>query len=226
MTFTPRTFPLKSKVWTTPMRRPWYLHPEMAEKGMRWELPYEERLMKIGEELKERLHEKGVHFWDHQLRDYEALPSWEDYPGIFENQAKNYGKDPKEYDLWFINTKSIMYAWSHNVTIPLMAEAADQVLGHKGVMMHPSTAEKRGIKHGDKVWIESPLGRVEGTAFLREGIRPDCILVEGQFGQWVTPLAKDFGIPCSNPLMPLNYETTDAGGSAQDLVKVKVYKKG
>jgi len=57
---------------------------------------------------------------------------------------------------------------------------------------------------------------------LCEGIRPDTLLMIGQFDHWATPYAKDFGAPSMNALMPMLLDLTDATGSGADLVKVGV----
>jgi phenylacetyl-CoA:acceptor oxidoreductase len=59
---------------------------------------------------------------------------------------------------------------------------------------------------------------------LREGIRPDTLLIIGQFDHWATPYAKDLDAPSMNALVPMLLDLTDATGSAADLVKVKVTK--
>jgi len=35
---------------------------------------------------------------------------------------------------------------------------------------------------------------VQGIVVLRQGIRPDTLLLIGQFDHWATPLAKDFDL--------------------------------
>ena len=59
-----------------------------------------------------------------------------------------------------------------------------------------------------------------------EGIRPDTILMIGQFDHWATPYAKDMHAPSMNALMPMLLDLTDATGSSADLVKVKVSRLG
>jgi phenylacetyl-CoA:acceptor oxidoreductase len=61
---------------------------------------------------------------------------------------------------------------------------------------------------------------------LSEGIRPDTLLIIGQFDHWATPYAKDFHAPSMNALVPMLLELTDATGSSADLVKVKVTRLG
>jgi phenylacetyl-CoA:acceptor oxidoreductase len=61
---------------------------------------------------------------------------------------------------------------------------------------------------------------------LRRGIRPDTLLMIGQFDHWVTPFAKDQGTPSMNRLVPMLMDLTDATGSGADLVRVKVTAGG
>ena len=42
-------------------RGEWYLLPTMIRHGLRFELPYQERLLRVGTELGRRLHEHGMH---------------------------------------------------------------------------------------------------------------------------------------------------------------------
>jgi phenylacetyl-CoA:acceptor oxidoreductase len=61
---------------------------------------------------------------------------------------------------------------------------------------------------------------------LCEGIRPDTLLMIGQFDHWATPYAKDLGAPSMNALMPMLLDLTDATGSSADLVKVAIRSAG
>ncbi len=70
--------------------------------------------------------------------------------------------------------------------------------------------------------IESASGTTRGRAVLREGIRPDTVLMIGQFDHWATPVAKDFGLGSLNSVTPLALSLTDATGSGADLMRVAV----
>jgi phenylacetyl-CoA:acceptor oxidoreductase len=63
---------------------------------------------------------------------------------------------------------------------------------------------------------------VRARAVLRQGIRPDTLLLLGQFGHWATPVAKDFGMPSMNSLVPMTLALTDATGSAADIARVSL----
>jgi phenylacetyl-CoA:acceptor oxidoreductase len=67
-------------------------------------------------------------------------------------------------------------------------------------------------------------GVTRGRAVLRQGIRPDTVLMIGQFDHWATPVAKDLKLPSLNSLTPLALSLTDATGSGADLVRVRLSK--
>jgi len=204
--------------------REWYLHSAMVVNGLRYELPYQERLRRVGEELRARLHERGIHWWDTQLSEYEALPRWRDFPQVWARVALKHGKRPEDYPLWLLTSRSMQYSWGANVSLPILADVARHVRGHFGVMLNRKTAEGLGIREGDPVVIESPTALTRGRAILREGVRPDVAVALQQFGHWATPVARDLGMPNLNQVAAMDLDLTDATGSGADLVKVKVYK--
>jgi phenylacetyl-CoA:acceptor oxidoreductase len=208
-------------------RLQWYLYPKLVELGLRFELPYQERLLRVGKELGRRLHEQGINWWDRQLDEYEPLPKWRDLAAVWEDAlANHFGVRIADYPFWLITARSMQYSWGGNVSIQLIKEVADNVAGHGSVVMNPVSAERLGIGDGDVVEVSSPLNRTKGRVMLSAGIRPDTLLMIGQFDQWATPFAKDFTAPSMNALMPMLLDLTDATGSSADLVKVKVARLG
>ena len=197
--------------------------PKLVEQGLRFEQPYQERLLRVGKELERRLHEHGITWWDKQLGEYEALPHWRDLNGLWEDAlAKHFKVQIADYPFWLVTSRSMQYSWGNNVGVQLIKEVADNVMGHGSVVMNESAAEKLGIADGDLVEVRSPLNSTKGKVMLREGIRPDTLLIIGQFDHWVTPFAKDFDAPSMNALVPMLLDLTDATGSSADLVKVKI----
>jgi phenylacetyl-CoA:acceptor oxidoreductase len=67
---------------------------------------------------------------------------------------------------------------------------------------------------------------VRARAVLRQGIRPDTLLLIGQFDHWAMPTAKDFGMPSMNSLATMSLDLTDASGSSADIVRVRVTRAG
>jgi phenylacetyl-CoA:acceptor oxidoreductase len=201
----------------------WYLYPKLIASGLRFEQPYQERLFRIGKELGRRLHEQGINWWDRQLEEYEPLPHWRDLAALWEGAlARHFSVQIDDYPFWLITARSMQYSWGGNVGIPLIHELAENVAGHGSVVMNRAAAGKLGLSDGDLVEVRSPLNETKGRLLLCEGIRPDTILMIGQFDHWATPFAKDLEAPSMNALMPMLLELTDATGSSADLVKVKV----
>jgi len=202
----------------------WYLLPRLQAMGLRFELPYQERILRIGTELGRRLHEQGIQWWDRQLHEYEALPTCVDIASLWEDTlARHFGVDGAQYPFWLLTTRSMQYAYGGNVSLPDTDELARNVTGHDGVVMNRSAALALGIAEGDLIEVRSAAGHTHGRAVLREGIRPDVVLMLGQFGQWKTPYARDLGLPTMNDLVPMLPELMICGtGSGADAVKVMV----
>jgi phenylacetyl-CoA:acceptor oxidoreductase len=180
-------------------------------------------MFRIGQELGRRLHEQGITWWDKQLEEYEPLPHWRDLNAIWDGALeRHFDVKIGDYPFWLITARSMQYSWGGNVGIQLIHELAGNVAGHGNVVMNAAAAAKLGIGDGDKVEVRSPLNHTEGSVLLCEGIRPDTILMIGQFDHWATPFAKEFDAPSMNALMPMLLELTDATGSSADLVRVKV----
>ncbi|MGE5366359.1 MAG: molybdopterin dinucleotide binding domain-containing protein, partial [Betaproteobacteria bacterium] len=208
-------------------RLQWYLYPRLVETGLRFEQPYQERLYRIGQELKRRLHEQDIHWWDRQLEEYEPLPHWRDLSALWEGAlAKHYNVQIADYPFWLITARSMQYSWGGNVGIQLIKELADNVAGHGSVVINRAAADRLGIGDGEIVEVRSPLNATRGKVVLSEGIRPDTLLMIGQFDHWATPYAKDFHAPSMNALVPMLLDLTDATGSSADLVKVKITSLG
>ncbi|MEP7328807.1 MAG: molybdopterin-dependent oxidoreductase [Betaproteobacteria bacterium] len=203
-------------------RADWYLLPTLVARGLRFELPYQERLQRIGTELGRRLHEHEMHWWDAQLDEYQALPKWKNFPALWEATVIATGGRADDYPFWLLTSRSMQYAWGGNVGIQLMREVADNIAGHRGVIMNSQAAGRLGIEDGDLIELATPQRTVRGRAVLRHGIRPDTLLCLGQFDHWVTPLAKDFGVPSLNTLATMSIALTDATGSGADIVRVKI----
>ncbi len=198
----------------------WYLYPTLKRLGLRFELPYQERLMRSGQELACRLHDQGIHWWDRQLSEYGPLPIWHDFPKIWERHLIDRGFRPEDYPFWLITTKSMQYHAGGNAMIQLMDELAQNVRGHRGVLMNAGTAARLGIEEGDPVEVSSPTGTTSGPAIVAQGVRPDTLVIVGQFDHWATPYAKDLHAPSLNTVAPMSLDLTDATGSGSDLVRV------
>jgi phenylacetyl-CoA:acceptor oxidoreductase len=205
-------------------RTAWYLFPTLAAQGLRFEMPYQERLLRVGRQLEKRLHERGMKWWDKQLAEYQALPAWKDFAGEWEGALSAMGGAARDYPYWLLTARSMQYAWGGNAGMQLIKEVADNIAGHRGVILNSGKAKDLGIAEGDWVRIATPKAEVRARAVLRQGIRPDTLLLLGQFGHWATPFAKDFEMPSLNKLAGMSLELTDATGSGADIVRVSLAK--
>lgn len=205
----------------------WYLLPKMLDLGLRFELPYQERVLRTGRQLCNRLHEHGIHWWDRQAGEYVALPEWNDVERTWDDvYRRSFSVDPAKYPFWLITARSMQYAWGGNVSIQMIREVARNVAGHDGIIINSARAREMGIGEGDLIEVSSPICAVRGRAVLRQGIRPDTILMLAQFGHWKTPFAKDFDTPSVNRLVPMHVDLMDGGGSSNDAAKVSVTRVG
>ncbi len=200
----------------------WYLFPTLVAQGLRFELPYQERLWRVGQQLARRMHENDIRWWDNQLAEYQPLPAWKDFPKLWETELARIGGKTEDFPFWLLTSRSMQYAWGGNVGMQIIHEVAANVTGHGGVIINATRAAELGIADGDPVEIATPVKRVRAKAVLRQGIRPDTLLLIAQFDHWKTPYAKDFGVPSMNSLVPMSMNLTDATGSGADVVRVSV----
>src|SRR5690606_27932975 len=201
----------------------WYLLPRLMDQGLRFELPYQERVLRIGRQLRNRLHESGVHWWDRQLEEYEAMPEWKDLNAMWDSLLeKNYDVKAADYPFWLLTARSMQFAWGGNVAMQMIHEIARNVAGHDGILMNGTKAAELGIADGDWIEVKSPVGVAYGRARLRQGIRPDVVVMVGQFGHWKTPYVKDLKVPGLNDLVPMHPDFLDGSGSSIDATKVQI----
>ncbi len=200
----------------------WYLFPTLAAQGLRFELPYQERLWRVGQQLARRMHEHDMQWWNNQLAEYQPLPVWKDFPKLWETELARVGGKADDFPFWLLTSRSMQYAWGGNVGMQIIHEVAGNVSGHGGVIINTKRAAELGIADGDPVEIATPKAKVRGRAVLRQGIRPDTLLLIAQFDHWATPYAKDFGVPSLNSLVPMSMALTDATGSGADVVRVAI----
>jgi len=87
---------------------------------------------------------------------------------------------------FFVITHKRMYrnqsGFTVNNAILNRAIGADAATNY--VQINVTTAGQLGVKTGDTVTIETRVGKINGTAQVVQGIRPDTIAVSYHYGQW------------------------------------------
>ncbi|TGC41038.1 thiosulfate reductase PhsA, partial [Salmonella enterica subsp. enterica serovar Enteritidis] len=77
-----------------------------------------------------------------------------------------------------------------------------ELMWDNAVWVHPQTAQEKGIKTGDEIWLENATGKEKGKALVTPGIRPDTLFVYMGFGAkaGAKTAATTHGIHCGNLL--------------------------
>lgn len=198
-----------------PAENQYGVHLKMKANKLRYSLPYMEHVKKTGEKLKKDLAGVGINWWP--TEEYVPLPTY--LPSVVE-------EIPAEYDFYVGTNRIAQYNYGNNVDIPWFIDMAKEMLGQEYILMNDETARAKGIKDGDDIVVESPVGKLTWKVQLVPGIRRDMVMVPGQFGHWATPVARDTGRVSLTPLIPLSVEWTDPviGQMQGILTKAKVYK--
>ena len=106
---------------------------------------------------------------------YDPLPQYHEIPGSPASEPEI----TREYPFILIaGARSPVFFHSEHRMIPWLREMEPDPI----IEIHPEAAEKLGIRDGDWVYIESPMGRVQQRAKLTIGIHPT--VVAAQHGWW------------------------------------------
>jgi phenylacetyl-CoA:acceptor oxidoreductase len=198
----------------------WYLHVDMKNKGIRYELPYQGRIKVIGEQLKRRLHEVGIEWWDHQADSIgQSFPKWDAIPALYETIYKA----DTERDLWVTSHRASVFAGQQNFEVPWNLEVASDFLDVPVVLINPQTAKSKGIDNGDRVCLESVFGKTYANALLSETVRPEVLSVGG-FGTYISPVSKEYKWANPSEIQGIDVRLMDEVGGSSDQVIVKIYK--
>jgi anaerobic selenocysteine-containing dehydrogenase len=100
--------------------------------------------------------------------------------------------EAKDYPFYVITHKRMYRNQSGNtVNNVILNQALGKDAATNYVQINASAAGKLAIKNGDTVTIETRVGRINGTAQVVQGIRPDTIAVSYHYGQWSPGYAPD-----------------------------------
>jgi anaerobic selenocysteine-containing dehydrogenase len=95
------------------------------------------------------------------------------------------------------------------------------------ITVNADTGRAKGLKDGDRVWLETPYGRKEsGVVKLMEGQHPKSVGIAGQAGLWSEsrPIAKGKGSNF-NKILPCDVKHFDPITLCiETAVAVKIYK--
>ncbi|QDX81622.1 hypothetical protein B9N43_10380 [Denitratisoma sp. DHT3] len=107
--------------------------------------------------------------------EYAPLPFW--FPSVLESE-------PPEFDLYVMNWRTAMGGVGAG-TVPAtnvwLLEAAERDPYFSRILINSATARKKKLEDGQRVCVESPHGRIEGTLKCTETIHPEVL---GTIGCW------------------------------------------
>ncbi|OGQ81206.1 MAG: hypothetical protein A3G40_07200 [Deltaproteobacteria bacterium RIFCSPLOWO2_12_FULL_57_22] len=176
---------------------------------------YLEHLLARGDELKRLIGEIGME-WD--FSDYRPLSEWMACPSYEAIKSGGYDFIAVHYKLPYV------YGGFGNEN-PWIDEICEKTHSYD-VLVNADAAQKKGIRDGDEVWLESPVNKVRVKAKLTQCIHPEAVGVAGHFGHWSQgmPVARGKGINF-NSLLPTDLEHIDKISTALDhCVQVRLYK--
>lgn len=183
-------------------------------------------LKDVGDRLRGNLDEHNIAFpmiedMEHVFDLYNPIPHWV--------ESSEFRAPAEGYDLWAINWKTPYIANdAGNLTgNPWLAEVYDKDPWESVILVNPATAERKNLRDGAAVVVESRYGRIEGRLRTSELFHPDAVGVGGSYGLGTcqsNPLNR-LG-PNFNALLSLDPKTYDGVSAGQDTAPaVKIYLK-
>ena len=154
--------------------------------------------------------------WD--TSDYKPMPDWKPCPA--------YQDESKEHDLYVVNTTLPFHSYTVTPANPWLNEISEHHPYAYKIMINPVSADKKKIRDGDLIWLESSAGKVKGRVKVTECIHPEVLGIAGVFGGWAKgkPVGRGKGTHF-NSLIPFSLDRIDVISNGLDAcVKVKVYK--
>jgi anaerobic selenocysteine-containing dehydrogenase len=174
---------------------------------------YFENVLEAGGKVKEVAESIGLKDWD--ISDYEALPEWK--------VCLDAHASTDEFDLKACNFRVATHSMSWTAENPWLAEVAELNPYAQKILINTLTARKRGINDKDRIYVESSVGKVIGTAKVTECIHQDAIGISSHFGTLSKGKPVAYGKGTNfNRLVP--YRTDPVSTGIDACVRVKVYK--
>lgn len=139
---------------------------------------------------------------------FDPLPKWEEPPA------------PGPGQFYLLTGKVAQHTQFGTQNNPFLHDLYPE----NSLWINTAEAAKRGIADGDKVLVESEVGKAVIKAHVTEGIRPDCVWTTQGFGHQSKALRKAFASGGSDSDLHLTYTDPVSGGQALSQTFVKVSK--
>ncbi|MBI4700408.1 MAG: molybdopterin-dependent oxidoreductase [Deltaproteobacteria bacterium] len=181
---------------------------------------YFEYFIDSGEQISKLWKEhEGDDFFKIDWARFKALADW--YP------CPSHDDKETECDMYAFYWRAVTHCNSLTQQNPYLDEVSQDDPYIYAVQINRATAEDKGIKDGDFVWLENPQGhKVKGWVALTDGIEPKHLAIAAVAGHWgkYMPIAKGKGT-FFNDLVEIDLDHTDPLTFNQDICcRVKIYK--
>lgn len=137
-----------------------------------------------------------------------AVPVWQEPPA------------PPAGQFYLLTGKVALHTQFATQNNPLLHE----LMPENTLWIHTQAAAARGIRHGDRVTVASPVGQVQLTANVTEGIRPDCVYTTPGFGHLSKGARVSYGAGASDSDLHVTYTDPASGSQALSQTFVTVSK--
>ncbi|MEW6443078.1 MAG: molybdopterin-dependent oxidoreductase [bacterium] len=177
---------------------------------------YFEHFIDMGEKVRKVTRELGMEWWDTSF--YHPLPEW--------HPCRAHELGDGQYDLHIAFSKAPLLSHSITAENPWADDVVKRNPMDYAVLIHTSVAEKKGIRDGDWVWVESDVTRVKGRARVTECVHPKVVGNFGIGGRWGREknISRGKGVHF-NSLIRFGWDMVDTlCGQIDYCAKVKVYK--
>lgn len=87
-----------------------------------------------------------------------------------------------EHDLFAFNFRVPFHAFAWTAENAWLAELAEFNPYAQKIIINTLTAKSKGIKDGERVYVESSVGKVSGIAKVTECVHPETVGLSGHFG--------------------------------------------
>jgi molybdopterin-containing oxidoreductase family molybdopterin binding subunit len=196
----------------------WKKKPEEAY--WRWSINarasiYQEWLVDQGDKVKAICQPKGFEL------------DWKQYiPRISYFPAVAHMEENSEYDLFAFGYRDILHASSTTQEIPWLYEVSEMNPFTFTVVMNTRTADEKGIKDRDTVYLENEVGqRIKVTIHTIEGIHPQCVAMAHGSSHWLKGHLSEGKSGLLNALLRVedNY-FCPISQAIETAVRIKIYK--
>ncbi len=179
---------------------------------------YLEHFIDIGNKVKEVTRSIGMDWWDtshyHPLAEWRPCPAHED--------------SSEEYDMYLTSSRLPLHSFSISADNPWIDDVCSHNRLDYNILLNTGTAEKKGIKDGDTVVVESRTGKVKGKVRVTGCVHHEVVgTLGGSLGQWAKQkvVAKGKGIH-HNALIDMDWGMVGTiTGQLDTCARVKIYKE-